>query len=554
MRCADSPRLVLFLVGIGIPIILTALTYLPYTDTIAHWVKPRLIYPTVLGRHVEPVLHLCHIPTLGQSAYILIICTLTLVLTFVDCLDLFSFRPSEKVDIITYLGKRTGVLSMGFLPLTVLFAGRNNLLLHLSNWSHSTYMLLHRWVARLCLLLVLLHGILETIKVKQSGAYHIDVTKSCFIWGIVGLLFCVLLCVTGQFRKYKYELFLISHITFAIFFIVGTWYHLEYLFYRRGGFQIWIYICSAIWFLDRMLRLGRIMRNGIRKATITPIGDDVVRVDIEGVRWSTAPGQHAYLFLPAVRKWAPWENHPFSVIPTHLLTPQYSDEFEKIDIDEKSPSYPYGFQLPSTTSFSPTLSYNPSTPSTPYTPMGSAVPLFKFASNPTIASFKPIPTTTSGVTVFIKRNKGFTDSLHSHPTTMVRALLDGPYRNVSSQPVLPTDRLILFAGGIGITGILPFVHAHPNVKLYWSVRESQTALVRELERTIPGHVERSIIIGGRNNVESALMAEVEAGWRLVGVVACGPGKICDDIRNRVAGLGRTHSATKWELDIEAFLW
>lgn len=304
------------------------------------------------------------------------------------------------------------------------------------------------------------------------------------------------------------------------------------------------------------------MKTGIRKATLTPIGDEVVRVDIEGVRWSAMPGQHAYLFLPAVRKWAPWENHPFSVIPTYLLQPQYNDEkivafTEKIT--EKTNPYPYSYPpLPSSTSFSPSLPYAPGTPMTPYTAMGSSVPLFHYLASPSstsIASSRaPIPTSTSGITVFIKRNKGITNSLHSHPTRLIRALMDGPYRNTSSQPVLSTDRLILFAGGIGITGILPFVHAHPNVKLYWSVNPSQTALVRELERTIPGHVERSIMIGGRNSVERALMAEVEAGWKLVGVVACGPGKMCDDVRNRVAGLGRSYPATKWELDIEAFLW
>jgi ferredoxin-NADP reductase len=187
------------------------------------------------------------------------------------------------------------------------------------------------------------------------------------------------------------------------------------------------------------------------------------------------------------------------------------------------------------------------------TPLGSAVPMMNYARPTKSHTIQSQPTTTSGITVYIQRNNGITAALHSHPSPIIKALLEGPYPNTSSQPVLSTDRLILFAGGIGITGVLPFVHSHPNVKLYWSVRLGQEALVDELERTIPGQVERSIIVGGRNDVYEALLEEVKARWELVGVVVCGPGRLCDDVRNKVSGMGRTYR-TRFELDVEAFLW
>lgn len=514
----------IFLTGAGIPILLTALSYLPFTSIISHWIKPRLIYPTLLHRHVKPIFRLFHIPTIGQTTYILILFILTFTLCIVDYGRLFPYKTANEADILNYLGMRTGILSMGLLPLTVLFAGRNNILLYLSNWSHSTYLLLHRWVARLCLLVVILHSLIEVVRYSLKGTYGAELAKPYLQWGIVGLLAAFIMIVAGQFRKYQYELFLISHIILAIIFIAGTWYHLEYKFQRDRGYQQWIYLCSGIWFFDRVVRLGRVLKTGIRRATLTPIGEEVVRVDIESVRWSAVPGQHAYLFLPAIRKWAPWENHPFSVIPTHLLSPPLA---EKYDTDEKTaPSTPFG-----------------SAPSTPFTSAPSSLMALPKSSTPT----------TSGITVYIKRNKGLTKTLHSHSSSSIRALMDGPYRNTSSRPVLSTDRLILFAGGIGITGVLPFVHAHPNVKLYWTVRSEQSALVQELERTIPGHVERSIIVGGRNDVRKALEVEAGAGWGLVGVVVCGPGRMCDEVRNQTAVLGRA-GGTKFELDVEAFLW
>lgn len=487
----------------------------------ARWIKPRLIYPTLFHRHVEPIFRLFHLPTLGQTIYILLFTILTFILTLVNYGNLFSFRATTEADILNYLGMRTGIISMAFLPLTILFAGRNNILLYITNWSHSTYLLLHRWIARLCLVIIILHSLIEFVRYSLQGRWGPEVAQAYVQWGIVGTFACLIMILSAQFRRYQYELFLISHIVLAVIFIVGTWYHLEIKFQRERGYQQWIYLCSGIWFFDRVIRLGRVLKTGVRKATLTPIGDEVVRVDIEGVRWSATPGQHAYLFLPAIRKWAPWENHPFSVIPTSLLTPYAT---EKEAYDEKS---------------------SPSTPSA--SGSGSTPPSLHFGDT------KTTPPTTAGITVYIKRNKGLTRSLHSHQSASIRALMDGPYRNTSSRPVLSTDRLILFAGGIGITGVLPFVHAHPNVKLYWSVRPGQYALVKELERTIPGRVERSILVGGRNSVERALQAEVDAGWGLVGVVVCGPGRMCDEVRNRVSALGRS-SRTKWELDVEAFLW
>lgn len=518
----------IFLVGIGVPVLFKIISYLPFVHSLALWLKPRFIYPTLLRRHVDPLYRVFLPPTLGQALFIGLLTVMTIVFSAVEYTSVQpnTWFAKQSWEIMTYIANRTGVLSMALLPLTILFAGRNNILLWLSNWSHSTYLLVHRWVARLCLLQMLLHSIIELVYHVQLGDYAEVLPELYWIWGCVGTVACVIIVIAAQWRKYYYEIFLITHIILAIFVIAGTWYHIDYLFSRKWGYEMWIYACCAIWFFDRLIRLGRVLKVGIKQAVLTPIGDDVVRIDIKGVRWPTTPGQHAYLYLPATRKWAPWENHPFSVIPTSLLTPPGS-----AGTQEKQASTPAA-------STSDIEKFGREASSS-----GSAeanIPVFASGRAPS----------TSGITLFVKRHKGLTAVLSA---ANLSALLDGPYRNVSSQPVLSTDRLILFAGGIGITGILPFIHAHPNVKLYWSVRPQQAALVDELHNAIPTHVERSILVGGRNDIELGLAHEVRAGWDLVGVVVCGPGSMCDEMRKRVSWLGKRYP-TKWELDVEAFLW
>jgi hypothetical protein len=55
-----------------------------------------------------------------------------------------AWNPTVHYEIMSYLLGRTGVYAYIFLLLLFLFAGRNNVLLRLTNWSHSTYLVLHR--------------------------------------------------------------------------------------------------------------------------------------------------------------------------------------------------------------------------------------------------------------------------------------------------------------------------------------------------------------------------------------------------------------------------
>jgi hypothetical protein len=78
---------------------------------------------------------------------------------------------------------------------------------------------------------------------------------------------------------------------------------------RSMGIQVLALHLLCILGFDRVVRIGRMLKNGMRKASFRPVGDEILRVDIEGVKWNSAPGQHA------------WENHPFPPTTSDLSNP-----------------------------------------------------------------------------------------------------------------------------------------------------------------------------------------------------------------------------------------
>ena len=95
-------------------------------------------------------------------------------------------------------------------------------------------MLLHRWVARIFVLQVVLHSLIELVLYMDKGVYAEELVKEYWIWGIVATVFaCAMLVGSALFiRRWSYEAFLIGHVLMAVFVIVGCWYHVELPFER----------------------------------------------------------------------------------------------------------------------------------------------------------------------------------------------------------------------------------------------------------------------------------------------------------------------------------
>jgi predicted ferric reductase len=237
-----------------------------------------------------------------------------------------------------------------------------------------------------------------------------------------------------------------------------------------------------------------------------------VRLDIQGVRWLAEPGYHAYVFFPTLQPLRPWENHPFSITNTAVLTSKNH-----------------------VTTSAHALSYS-----------GDC----EVTKSPQ-AVVTSIATGSDSISIYIKKHRGMTRFLQGNIDLPV--LLDGPYRGNPSREVLKCDRILLIGGGIGITGLLTWTHAHINIKLAWSLKESARPILQNLEPALSGIADKVVTVGQRLDIEALLTHEIEIGWNKVGVVVCGPPGLCDDVRSAVVRFGK-RERTVFELEVDAFGW
>ncbi|KAK0701275.1 ferric reductase-like transmembrane component [Lasiosphaeris hirsuta] len=514
----------IFVVGVGLPLALTWIPHLPFGRTLADKLKPYLVYPSLIGTYqVRPLPFLLgNAPTVGQGFYMAAFLALNVVLTSVNYQSRqpSAWFGSQWNEISAYVMYRTGIFGYMILPLVILFSSRNNILLWWSNWSHSTYLVLHRWVGRLFMLYAVIHSVIGL------QIYATYATTGWWAWGAVATVASVLLTLGSSLhvRRPQYELFLTSHILLAVFVVVGCWYHLIGWYASMGmfipytsGMEFWLYLAIALWFLDRLVRVGRVVKSGARRAHVLDLGAGYIRIDIPGIRWGFEPGKHAYVYFPTLSPLRPWENHPFSIVPTALL--QHSGRSEAAGSLSKGARDDEENQ-PTTTATGGT---------------------FKVGTDSDAGII--------GVTLLIKKSAGLTKHLQPHAGLLT--LLDGPYSNSDVSALLRCDRLLVLAGGIGITGVLPYAYSHWNVKLAWSVSESARCLAEAVD--LSGVSSKEVYVGSRLDIYKLVYDEADSGWGRIGVVASGPGGFCDDVRAAVTAAGRK-GTTVFELEIDAYSW
>lgn len=372
--------------------------------------------------------------------------------------------------------------------------------------------------------------------------YYADqANETWWVWGAVATLATVIsVLFSGLYiRKAQYELFLISHILLAVFIVVGSWYHVI-LWYKSTstirwpeitwGYELWIYIGLGVWVFDRVVRTARVLKNGMLRSKVMDLGDGYIRIDVPGVRWGiTKPGQHVYAFFPSrgggLR---PWENHPFSIVPTWMLRGRKEENPAPVSSGEEEGERSGSWSKDEEKQ------------------VGVVNPTRMVSS-----SSEEGTKNGSGITLLIKKEKGITQHLKADDRLFT--LLDGPYSNIThTSEILRCDRLLVIAGGIGITGVLPWAYHHWNVKLAWSVSETARTLVDNIN--LDGVVgAKEVRIGRRFDVGELISEEAERGWDRVGVVVSGPGSLCDDVRAAVVKAGRK-GKTVFELEIDAYSW
>lgn len=493
-----------------------------------------------------PIYNFAIVPTRGQALFIAYLISINIIMCSVGIRAVIpqTWFATSWYQVAAYVANRTGAISFANIPLLILFSGRNNILLWLTNWSYTTFLLIHRWIAWICTLQACIHSALYLGLYAWSHSHAEESKLAYWYWGIIATLALSLALPLSilPIRKMAYEVFLITHIALAIMAIAGSWYHIIYRYDHQWGYETWMYIAMAFWAFDRLVRLARMAGKGVHRAYVSRIDDDYLRITIPGVECQG----HVYAYFPSL-SWRVWENHPFSVI--NSIGTRGEDHTAAGVTDPKIGTTVASKEIGGSS-----------------TPSDSA----SLTSGPAVAS--------PGITLFVRLHSGITSRLASKigAAEGIPVLLEGSYGHESgallkgsSAPTVEYPNTICIAGGVGITAVLAAlapthgIHAPlGTTKLFWGVRHS--AIVDSVEDLIPnikttdkvgvkwwGNIETHITVGERMNLREILKRELSQKKGTT-VVVCGPESMADEVRCIVAGLGR-HGAVVRFFE-ESFVW
>ncbi|KAL4970082.1 ferric reductase family protein [Aspergillus stella-maris] len=448
---------------------------------------------------------------------------------------------TEPDSIASLIVSRTGIMAtVNLIPL-VLTAGRNNPLIDLLEVPYDTFNLIHRWLARIVVCEALAHTFAWAIPKAQESGWdaaaqsfaHSDFIRS----GLIATCAFTALMVhsPSAVRHAFYETFLHLHIAFVVVSFAFLWVHLD-------GRNAQNFLLSAIilWALERFARLVIVLYRNIggrsTKAVVEALPGDALRVTLKLSRpWHFKPGQHLYLYIPAIG-W--WMSHPFSV--------GWSD-VEDVMSDEKG------------------------------LPMNQR------------DVYGPQQTT---ISLLIRRRTGFTDKLFQRAVssvdcrTTLTAFAEGPYGSIHSMDSYGS--VMLFAGGVGITHLVPFTRhlvqgyadgtvAARRVTLVWIIQSPEhlewirpwmTSILamnrrREVLRimlfiTRPRNTKEIQspsstvqMFPGRPNIDTLINMEVENQIGAMGALVCGNGSLSDDVRRACRS---RQDKTQIDFIEESFTW
>ncbi|WRT68183.1 uncharacterized protein IL334_005158 [Kwoniella shivajii] len=359
------------------------------------------------------------IPTRLQGILIFAYIAVNIIFMLVGY-DVFEENLDSPGDIQTQicdLGQyRTGVMCIYNLPLLWMLAGRNDVILWLTGWSYASLNLWHRWIARLAVLQAFIHGVMYTI-MKRDDLYERFFHRMYWATGIFALIcFCLMVVLSIKpIRTRWYELFLIVHIALALCSLVLLYFHLTHM---KGAFNPYIWACAAVWCLDRVIRVLRVVvltfkalskRGKNTLAVMSNSDSGLIRLSITtSIRITPQPGQYYFLYHPFSVK--PWENHPFTVAS------------------------------------------------------------WEIADKSTTLHFLVAPQ--KGVTKRWRKRV----SKKEDRTDNIRLLLEGPYGHAN--PIEAYEKVLLVAGGSGITSMLAYLHTlRHHIKDLSHVRTKEVTLV-----------------------------------------------------------------------------
>lgn len=227
---------------------------------------------------------------------------------------LYSYDPLDPIyssrgpALSRYIGVRSGIIGTFLVPLLILFSGRNNIMCYLTRIHYNTFIVYHKYIARMATILIFIHSVAYTISLSLLGHYTEEVAERYMVWGVIGTIFMCILMFQAllYFRRTAYEIFILLHFVFSFLFIVGSWIHVIDLNYGEL-----MYAATAVWAFDRVVRIIRLCWFGIADAKVVLLADETLRIVIPKPKlWKVTPGGYAYIHF--FRPTCFWQSHPFT--------------------------------------------------------------------------------------------------------------------------------------------------------------------------------------------------------------------------------------------------
>jgi ferric-chelate reductase len=242
--------------------------------------------------------------------------TITLLVGYLAWVILLEFvnNDVEGAQHFTSLGVRAAWLGVAQVPLLILLAGKNNLIGAVVGVSYERLNVLHRWAARVLLVLVTLHMLFLHLSWNAYDLGPLEyATDSCIPtgWATYAILIWMNISTIAPIRNFSYEFFVVQHIITFFGFIIAVMMHLpSTALYSR----VYIYIPIGLYLMDRIIRSARYAWNNVRpgRATLTALDGGVTKLCIQSKaikKWS--PGSHVFLSIP---KFGIGQSHPATIL------------------------------------------------------------------------------------------------------------------------------------------------------------------------------------------------------------------------------------------------
>ncbi|KAI1002016.1 hypothetical protein K3495_g6187 [Podosphaera aphanis] len=206
--------------------------------------------------------------------------------------------------------KRLGWLTVLNFSLTIFLSLKNTPLAILANQSHEKLNGLHQIAGYSTVVCYLLHAIIYMINIYNLNKFDVLREKAIILGMASGFFFIIIFFTAIFLRKHQYELFYAIHIIMAALALITAILHRPNLIKTKSSYIL--IFAGAIWGLDRLLRVVNLCIFS-NTATITPLPHGGVRIVLSRAPKSAVPGNHLFVWLPAIRA---FETHPFTCIST----------------------------------------------------------------------------------------------------------------------------------------------------------------------------------------------------------------------------------------------